>query len=94
MDGAEAVRLDAGHLALVPRESGIGVDRAQHAPARARDELPQTMLGDSFSVLTIAIPTTTLLALPADDRLRPPAAPRLLSVLPPVSGWTHGLGIR
>ncbi len=57
VDGEEAVRLDAGHLALVPRGIGHRVSTAPGARVVGRaDELPQTMLGDSFSILHVGDP--------------------------------------
>lgn len=57
VDGAEAVRLDAGHLALVPRGIGHRVSTGPGARLLGRaDQLPQTMLGDSFSILRLGDP--------------------------------------
>ena len=60
VDGEDAVALPAGQLALVPRGIGHRVSTAPHAPLLGRaDLLPQTMLGESFSILRFG---------PADDR--------------------------
>ncbi|MGL5928213.1 MAG: cupin domain-containing protein, partial [Dermatophilaceae bacterium] len=49
--GPDVVRLDAGQLALVPRGLGHRVSTSPGARALGRaDELPQTMLGDAFSL--------------------------------------------
>ena len=87
MDGAEAVRLGAGHLALVPRGIGHRVSTAPSARLLGRaDELPQTMLGDSFSILSIGDPDDDeLLALLCGViAFDTPAVHDLLAALPPV----------
>lgn len=87
VDGDEAVRLSAGHLALVPRGIGHRVSTAPAAPLLGRaDELPQTMLGDSFSILRLGDPddeerVAMLCGVVAFDA---PAVHDLLAVLPPV----------
>ncbi len=87
VDGEEAVRLDAGHLALVPRGIGHRVSTAPGARLVGRaDELPQTMLGDSFSILRVGDPDgdellAMLCGVVAFDA---PAVHDLLAVLPPV----------
>ena len=57
VDGEPAVSLEAGHLALVPRGIGHRISTAPGSPLVGRaDELPQTMLGDSFSILRVGEP--------------------------------------
>src|ERR671912_496681 len=47
VSGHDALQLDAGQLALVPRGFGHRVSTSPHAPVLGRaDLLPQTMLGD------------------------------------------------
>lgn len=54
VDGEKPIRLDAGKLALVPRGIGHRISSAPGAPVIGRaDELPQTMLGDAFSILRL-----------------------------------------
>jgi len=87
VDGAEAVRLDAGHLALVPRGIGHRVSTAPGAGLLGHaDQLPQTMLGDSFSILHIGHPDDEeLLALLCGVvAFDAPAVHDLLAVLPAV----------
>ena len=70
-----------------PGNRASGVDRAQRAPALGRaDELPQTMLGDSFSILSIGDPDDDeLLALLCGViAFDAPSVHDLLAVLPPV----------
>ncbi|MGL4177670.1 MAG: cupin domain-containing protein, partial [Dermatophilaceae bacterium] len=51
------MRLDAGQLALVPRGIGHRVSASPGARARGRaDELPQTMLGEAFFLVTFGEP--------------------------------------
>jgi AraC-like DNA-binding protein len=80
-------RLDEGMLALVPR--GIGHRVATEPGARVlgrADELPQTMLGDAFSVLRIGpddqpADLALLCGVVAFDS---PAVHDMLAVLPPI----------
>ena len=87
VDGAETVRLDAGKLALVPRGIGHRVATAPGAPVVGRaDLLPQSMLGDAFSVLRIGPqvappPLAMLCGVVAFDS---PAVDDMLAVLPPI----------
>ena len=87
VDGREPVRLGAGHLALVPRGIGHRVSTAPAAPLLGQaDELPQTMLGDSFSILRVGDPgdeelLAVLCGVVAFDA---PAVQDLLAVLPPI----------
>ncbi len=54
VDGEDAVALPEGQLALVPRGIGHRVSTEPNAPLMGRaDLLPQTMLGDSFSILRL-----------------------------------------
>lgn len=54
VDGHAPEQLDEGHLALVPRGIGHRISTRPGAPLLGRaDELPQTMLGDTFSILRI-----------------------------------------
>ncbi|MDY0909203.1 AraC family transcriptional regulator [Microbacterium sp. CFBP9034] len=54
VDGEQPHRLDAGTLALVPRGIGHRVATAPGARVLGRaDLLPQTMLGDAFSILRL-----------------------------------------
>ncbi|HEY5787259.1 MAG TPA: AraC family transcriptional regulator [Microlunatus sp.] len=54
VDGREPVALSEGELALVPRGIGHRISTAPGAPViGVADELPQTMLGERFSVLRI-----------------------------------------
>ncbi len=86
-DGADAVRLDAGLLALVPRAIGHRVSTTPGAPVLGRaDLLPQTMLGDAFSILRIGPevaepPLALLCGVVAFDS---PAVDDVLAILPPV----------
>ncbi|MGL5849586.1 MAG: cupin domain-containing protein [Phycicoccus sp.] len=81
------VRLDAGHLALVPRGIGHRVSTSPGARVLGRaDELPQTMLGDAFSLMTFGGPddpelVAMLCGVVAFDS---PAVHDLLAVLPPI----------
>lgn len=87
VDGAEAIALEAGTLALVPRGIGHRVASAPGAPVLGRaDLLPQAMLGESFSLLRIGpadepAPVAMLCGVVAFDS---PAVNDMLSVLPPV----------
>ncbi|WP_127472639.1 AraC family transcriptional regulator [Microbacterium sulfonylureivorans] len=87
VDGEEPRRLDAGALALVPR--GIGHRVATEPGARVRgraDLLPQTMLGEAFSVLRLGpegegAPLAMLCGVVAFDS---PAVHDMLAVLPAI----------
>jgi len=87
VDGQQPLRLDAGELALVPRGIGHRVSTRPGAPILGRaDELPQTMLGEAFSVLRIGpeadAPSLAMLCgIVAFDS---PAVQDMLAVLPPV----------
>lgn len=87
VDGEEAVRLDAGRLALVPRGIDHRVSTTPGAPVVGRaDLLPQEMLGDAFSILRIGPdvanpPLAILCGIVAFDS---PAVDDLLAVLPPI----------
>jgi AraC-like DNA-binding protein len=87
VEGADTVPLDAGMLALVPRGIGhrISTSPGAHVVGRA-DLLPQTMLGDAFSVLRIGPeaadpPLAMLCGVVAFDS---PAVDDMLAVLPSV----------
>ena len=87
VDGEQPRRLDAGMLALVPR--GIGHRVATEPGARVlgrADELPQTMLGDAFSVLRIGPEgeDASLAILCGVVAFDSPAVHDMLAVLPPV----------
>lgn len=87
VDGAEPVRLDPGTLALVPRGLGHCISARPGGALLGRaDQLPQTMIGDSFSVLRIGPagvdPDLRLLCgVVAFDS---PAVEGMLEVLPPI----------
>ncbi|MGU3645421.1 AraC family transcriptional regulator [Microbacterium sp. C23T] len=87
VDGADAVRLEAGELALVPRGIGHRVATSPGAEVVGRaDLLPQAMLGDAFSVLRIGPevaepPLALLCGVVAFDS---PAVDDMLAVLPPI----------
>ncbi|WP_137846037.1 AraC family transcriptional regulator [Microbacterium sp. 2FI] len=87
VDGEEPHRLDAGALALVPRGIGHRVATAPGARLLGRaDLLPQTMLGEAFSVLRLGpidaeAPLAMLCGVVAFDS---PAVHDMLAVLPPV----------
>ncbi|MGL5864321.1 MAG: cupin domain-containing protein [Dermatophilaceae bacterium] len=87
VEGGETVQLDAGHLALVPRGIGHRVCTSPGAPVLGRaDELPQTMLGDAFSLMTFGAPgSPELLAILCGVvAFDSPAVHDLLAVLPPI----------
>jgi AraC-like DNA-binding protein len=87
VDGEEAVALPEGQLALVPRGIGHRVSTAPNAPLLGRaDLLPQTMLGDSFSILRLGpthheAPLAMLCGVVAFDSS---AVHDVLAVLPPI----------
>ncbi len=87
VEGQEPTRLDAGELALVPRGIGHRVSTSPHAPILGRaDLLPQTMLGDAFSIMRIGpedadAPLALLCGVVAFES---PAVHEMLSVLPPI----------
>ncbi|MFK4806393.1 cupin domain-containing protein [Microbacterium sp. ZW CA_36] len=87
VEGADAVPLDAGMLALVPRGIGHRISTSPGAQVVGRaDLLPQTMLGDAFSVLRIGPeaadpPLAMLCGVVAFDS---PAVDDMLAVLPSV----------
>jgi len=87
VDGIDPVPLDAGWLALVPRGIGHRVSTSPAAPVIGRaDLLPQTMLGDAFSVLRIGPevadpPLAMLCGVVAFDS---PAVHDMMAVLPPI----------
>ncbi len=71
VDGRAPFQLDAGKLALVPRGIGHRVSTSPGAPVLGRaDLLPQTMLGDSFSILRIGPEDAAASARPAVRRGR------------------------
>lgn len=87
VDGHDARRLAEGRLALVPRGIGhrISTDPGAVVLGRA-DELPQTMLGDAFSVLRVGpddepAQLAILCGVVAFDS---PAVHDMLAVLPPI----------
>lgn len=87
VDGQESQRLDAGMLALVPR--GIGHRVATRPGARVlgrADLLPQTLLGDAFSVLRLGAPDeeAQLAMLCGVVAFDSPAVNDMLAVLPAV----------
>jgi len=87
VDGEAAVALPAGELALVPRGIGHRVSTAPDAPLLGKaDLLPQTMLGESFSILRIGpadieAPLALLCGVVAFDSS---AVHDVLAVLPPI----------
>lgn len=87
VDGEEAVALPEGQLALVPRGIGHRVATAPGAPLLGRaDLLPQTMLGDAFSILRLGpadreAPLAMLCGVVAFDSS---AVHDVLAVLPPI----------
>ncbi len=87
VDGEAPCRLDAGTLALVPRGIGHRVSTEPGAPVLGRaDLLPQTMLGDAFSVLRLGpeaeeAPLAMLCGVVAFDS---PAVHDMLAVLPSI----------
>lgn len=87
VDGEQPRRLEAGMLALVPR--GIGHRVATEPGARVlgrADELPQTMLGEAFSLLRVgpADRPADLAILCGVVAFDAPAVHDMLAVLPPV----------
>lgn len=87
VDGREPIALPEGALALVPR--GIGHRVSTSPGARVigvADELPQTMLGERFSVLRIGPATAdpTLGLLCGVVAFESPGAQQILDVLPDV----------
>lgn len=87
VEGQDARRLEEGRLALVPRGIGhrISTDPGAVVLGRA-DELPQTMLGDAFSVLRVGpddepAQLAILCGVVAFDS---PAVHDMLAVLPPI----------
>jgi len=87
VEGEPPIRLAAGELALVPRGIDHRVATTPGAPVAGRaDLLPQTMLGESFSVLTLgadgdAPDVAMLCGVMAFDS---PAVQDMLAVLPRV----------
>lgn len=87
VDGEEPVRLDAGTLALVPRGIGHRLSTTPGAPVLGyAHELPQTMLGEAFSLLRIGpddveAPLAMLCGIVAFDSA---AVQEVLAVLPPI----------
>ena len=83
----DPVLLEAGDLALVPRGIGHRVSTSPGAPVLGRaDLLPQTMLGDAFSILRIgpegdAAPLALLCGVVA---FASSAVQEILAVLPPI----------
>ncbi|MWB98191.1 AraC family transcriptional regulator [Agromyces seonyuensis] len=87
VDDRPPVRLDAGSLALVPRGIGHRIGTAPGAPALGRaDLLPQTMIGESFSVMHVgpADVPTSLTLLCGIVAFESSAVQDMLGVLPPV----------
>ncbi len=85
VDGHDPVPLEAGQIALVPRGIGHRVSTAPGAPLLGQaDQLPQTMLGDRFSVLRIGpddlAPSLSLLC--GIVSFDSPGAQQVLDVLP------------
>ena len=87
VDGEDPVRLEAGELALVPRGIGHRVSTSPGATLLGRaDLLPQTMLGDAFSILRIGpegvdAPLALLCGVVA---FASSAVQEVLAVLPPI----------
>lgn len=87
VEGEDPVALRQGQLALVPRGIGHRVSTEPDAPLLGRaDLLPQTMLGDSFSVLRLGpadreAPLAMLCGVVAFDSS---AVQNVLAVLPPI----------
>jgi AraC-like DNA-binding protein len=87
IEGEDGAALPAGQLALVPRGIGHRVSTAPGAPLLGRaDLLPQTMLGESFSILRIGpadveAPLALLCGVVAFDSS---AVHDVLAVLPPI----------
>lgn len=87
IEGRDAVELPAGHMALIPRGIGHRVSTAPRAPYLGSAEaLPQTMLGDHFSVLRLGpLDKPSHLALLCGVvSFDSPAAQQVLDILPPV----------
>jgi AraC-like DNA-binding protein len=87
VDGDEPLALPAGTLALVPRGIGHRISTHPGAPVLGRaDELPQTMLGESFSLLRIgeAASSPHLRLLCGVVAMESPAVDGVLAVLPSV----------
>ena len=87
VDGEDAVAVPAGQLALVPRGIGHRVSTAPYAPLLGRaDLLPQTMLGESFSILRLGPPEdeATLTMLCGVVAFDSSAVNDVLAVLPPI----------
>jgi AraC-like DNA-binding protein len=86
-DDRTPVRLGGGELALVPRGIGHRISSALGAPILGRaDELPQTMLGDAFSILRL-VPDgeeASLALLCGVVAFDTPAVQDMLAVLPDV----------
>ena len=85
IDGMAPARLRAGEMALVPRGIGHRIGSAPGAPVIGRaDDLPQTMLGDGFSILRLwpegkEAPLAMLCGIVAFDS---PTVQGMLAVLP------------
>jgi AraC-like DNA-binding protein len=87
VDGEDPVILEAGTLALVPRGIGHRIATGPGAAVLGRaDLLPQTMLGDSFSLLRIGPDDAEahLAMLCGVVAFESPAVQEVLAVLPPV----------
>ncbi|HWM17306.1 MAG TPA: AraC family transcriptional regulator [Microbacterium sp.] len=87
IEGEQPVRLDAGQLALVPRSIGHRVSTSAGARVLGRaDLLPQTMLGDAFSILRIGPDgvDASLALLCGVVAFASPAVQEVLAVLPPI----------
>lgn len=87
VDGAEARAVDAGTLALVPRGIGHRISTAPGARLLGRaDLLPQTTLGDAFSVMRLGpeAEEVSLAMLCGVVVFDSPAVHDMLAVLPPI----------
>jgi AraC-like DNA-binding protein len=87
VEGREPIALVEGELALVPRGIGHRVSTVRGARVvGVADELPQTMLGERFSVLRIGPATSdpTLALLCGVVAFESPGAQQILDVLPDV----------
>lgn len=87
VDGEKPRALLPGSLALVPRGIGHRISTDPGAPVLGvADELPQTMLGESFSLLRLGEPDAPvhLRLLCGVVALESPAVDGMLAVLPPV----------
>jgi AraC-like DNA-binding protein len=85
--GQEPVELAQGQLALVPRGIGHRISTEVGAPVVGRaDLLPQTMIGDSFSLLRLGPPDreVSLALLCGVVAFDSSAVQNVLTVLPPV----------